>query len=249
MKSSILKVNNLSKTYYSKEGSVKALQDISFDLTKGEILSIVGPSGSGKSTILNIIGNSDKDYLGTITMNKNLTIGYVTQEDDLISNMTCFNNAILFLKVLNKVNKETINYVDYLLSIYGLSDFKNKKVSSLSGGMKKRLSIIRALSIKPDILLIDEAFSSLDFVSRLNIYESIYKIIKEENITTILVTHDIEEAISLSDKIIVLSKRPSSIKKVYNISFTLSKSILDRRNFSNFSLYFKDIWENIDNYE
>ena len=242
----ILEVNNLSKSYFSIKGETKALDDISFYLNKNEFLGIIGPSGCGKSSILNIISNLDKEYFGTIITKDNIIIGYMLQEDALFPWLTIYENTLLGLKILNKLDTNSKKYVLNLLKKYNLIEFKDKYPDELSGGMRQRVALIRTLAIKPDILLLDEPFSALDYQTRLNVSNDVYKIIKEENISTIIVTHDISEAISMCDRIIVLSKRPSKIKSEYVISLNNKKSPIENRNDSLFSKYYEQIWRDID---
>lgn len=215
----LLKVININKKYNTLEGEIIALENISFEINENDIISIVGPSGCGKSSILNIISGLDKKYKGTIHKKNNIVIGYMLQEDSLFPWLTVFDNAILGLKIKKIDTKENISYVINLLKKYNLYEFKDSYPSSLSGGMKQRLSLIRTLAIKPDILLLDEPFSALDYQTRLKVCDDVFKIIKEENKTALVVTHDLNEAISVSNKIIILSKRPANIKKIYTIYF------------------------------
>lgn len=215
----LLKVININKKYNTLEGEIIALENISFEVNKNDFVSIVGPSGCGKSSILNIISGLDKNYKGIVQKNNNIIIGYMLQEDSLFPWLTVFENAILGLKIKRLNTKENISYVVNLLKKYNLYEFKDSYPSSLSGGMKQRLSLIRTLAIKPDILLLDEPFSALDYQTRLKVCDDVYKIIKEENKTALIVTHDLNEAISISNKIIILSNRPANIRKIYNIYF------------------------------
>lgn len=209
----LININNLSKTYHTPTKEIKTLDNISFDINENEILSIIGPSGCGKTTLFNILTKSI-DYNGSVKLNKKLRIGYMMQDDAILPWLTVFENAILFLKIEKNINEESINYVNDLLKKYDLFNFKNEYPTNLSGGMKQRLSLIRTLAIKPNILLLDEPFSKLDINTRNIITDDVYNIIKELKITTILITHDIKEAISISDRIIILSNRPSHIKKI-----------------------------------
>ena len=213
----LLEINNVSKSYYSIKNQTKALEDISFNLYEGEFLGIVGPSGCGKSSILNIISNLDNNYFGNIIKKKNIKIGYMFQEDTLFNWLTIYQNAILGLKISKKLNTNSINNVIDLLKKYNLYDFKDKYPNELSGGMKQRLSLIRTLATNPDILLLDEPFSALDYQTRKKISNDVYNIIKKENKTVIMVTHDIEEACKYCDRVIVFTKRPSKIKNTYII--------------------------------
>ena len=213
----LLEINNLSKSYYSIKSETKVLDNISFDLYKNEFLGIVGPSGCGKSSILNIISGIDKNYFGNIKKDKKITIGYMFQEDTLFNWLTVYDNALLGLKILRKINNDSIKYATELLKKYKLYEFKDKYPNELSGGMKQRLSLIRTLAIKPDILLLDEPFSALDYQTRKIVSSDVYNIIKKEYKTVIMVSHDIEEAVNYCDRVIVLSKIPSIIKKIYKI--------------------------------
>ncbi len=242
----ILSINNVSKSYYSLNGETNALDNISFDLYEGEFLGIIGPSGCGKSSILNIISGLDKEYKGKIWIKDGIKIGYMFQEDVLFPWLTILDNALLGLKISKKLNQENKNYVLNLLKKYGLYDFRNKYPSELSGGMKQRLALIRTLATKPDILLLDEPYSALDYQTRLNVGNDVYNIIKEEKKTVIIVTHDLSEAIASCDRIIVFSKRPSTIKNIHNIELTNKKSPIENRKAKEFSIYYDIIWKEID---
>lgn len=242
----ILSVKNISKSYYSLNGETNALNNISFDLYEGEFIGIIGPSGCGKSSILNIISGLDKDYKGDIWIKDGIKIGYMFQEDALFPWLTIYENAILGLKISKKLNTESKNYVLNLLKKYDLYDFKDKYPSELSGGMKQRLALIRTLATKPDILLLDEPYSALDYQTRLSVGNDVYNIIKEEKKTVIIVTHDISEAIASCNRIIVFSKRPSIIKNIHNIELTNKKSPIENRKAKEFSIYYDIIWKEID---
>lgn len=242
----ILSVNNLFKSYYSPKEETEVLDDISFDVNTNDFIAIIGPSGCGKSSILNIISNLDKNYFGKVIKKDNVKIGYMFQQDALFPYLTIYENAILGLKIENNLNTNSIKYVLNLLKKYNLLDFKDKYPNELSGGMKQRLALIRTLATKPDILLLDEPYSALDYQTRLLVCNDVYKIIKEENITAIIVTHDIEEAVSMCNKIIVLSKRPSHIKKIYNIEVDNRSDPISNRKNSEFIKYYDIIWKDID---
>ena len=241
----LLSVNNLFKSYYTKKEEIEVLDGITFDIYDKDFIGIIGPSGCGKSSILNILSGLDKNYFGSINKN-NIKIGYMFQQDALFPWLTIYENAILGLKINKKLNTESIKYVLNLLNKYNLLEFKDNYPNELSGGMKQRLALIRTLATKPDILLLDEPFSALDYQTRLLVSDDVYNIIKEEGKTAIIVTHDIEEAITMCNKIIVLSKRPSTIKKIYNIN--LSNKNLPSINRYNDELkkYYSLIWEDID---
>ena len=246
---SILSVHNLSKTYHTLSGETKAINNISFDINKGDFICIVGPSGCGKSSILNIISNLDNDYDGNVIIKDNINVSYMFQNDTLFPWLTILDNALLGLKISKILNKDSKEYVIHLLKKYNLYEFKDKYPSNLSGGMRQRVALIRTLATKPDILLLDEPFSALDYQTRLKVSDDVYRIIKEENKTVLMVTHDLSEAISLSNKIIVLSNRPAVIKNIYEINLSNRSSPTINRKAPEFSYYFDLLWKEIDGYE
>ena len=243
---SILKIDGLRKTYHTKDTETLAVENFSFELTPGEFIAIVGPSGCGKSTILSILADLDKKSGGKIDMDKNVKIGYMLQNDSLFEWRTIYSNCLLGLEINKNLTEENKNYVTTLLKNYGLYDFKDSYPSNLSGGMRQRCALIRTLATKPDILLLDEPFSALDYQTRLSVSDDVYKIIKKENKSAIMVTHDLAEAISMADKVIVLSKRPSVIKSVYDIKLTDKSTPINNRKAKEFSYYYDLIWKDID---
>lgn len=213
MKNKLLQIKNLSKSYHDKKTEIKALDNITFDVYNKEFISIVGPSGCGKSTILSILSGLEDKSGGEFKFSQHVTIGYMLQDDSLFFWRTILDNCLIGLEIEGKLNEENKDYVISLLKTYGLGDFMDKYPSSLSGGMRQRVALIRTLAIRPDILLLDEPMSALDYQSRLAISDDIYNIIKKEGKTAIMVTHDIAEAISMSDRIVVLSKLSSCCEK------------------------------------
>ena len=196
--SKILEVNNVSKKYNTINGEIKALDNVTLSVDEGEFVAIVGMSGCGKSTLLSILAGLEDKTSGDIKYTKdNIVTGYMLQDDALFEHMNIENNILLGLKIQNKLNDETRKYALDLLKKYDLERFKEKRPSQLSGGMKQRVALIRTLAIKPDILFLDEAFSALDYNTRLNVSDDVYKIIKDTGKTTIMVTHDIGEVISV----------------------------------------------------
>ena len=242
----IIEIKNLSKKYYDKLHETLAVDNITLDVYQGEFLTIVGPSGCGKSTFLNILGGIDDKTSGDIIIDKNIRIGYMLQNDCLFSWLTILDNALLGLKIKGMLNQENINYVKELLNVYGLGEFMNSYPASLSGGMRQRVALIRTLALRPDVLLLDEPFSALDYQTRLMVADDVYKIIKKENKTVVMITHDIGEACSVSDRVVVLSDRPSKIKKIYNIKMTNKSSPINNRKCREFSQYYDMIWKEID---
>lgn len=241
----LISIKNLNKVYYSKNSIIEAIKDISFDLYESEFISIVGPSGCGKSTILNIITDMDKKSAGTMTFKENIKFGYMLQSDSLLSWKPVLDNALLGLEIKHKKTKDNIEYVINLLKKYGLYDFKDKYPHELSGGMRQRVALIRTLALKPDILILDEPFSKLDYQSRLSVSNDVYNILKKENKTAIMVTHDLAEAISMSNKVIVLSNRPATIKNIYNIKRENDLTPIENRKDINFSKYYDLIWKDL----
>lgn len=239
-----LTVKDIKKYYHTKDDETLAIDNISLSVNEGDFIAIVGPSGCGKSTFLSILAGLDKPSKGEIIFNKKKTIiGYMLQQDLLFNWISILNNTMIGQKLLKKEDKD---YAISLLTNYGLKDYINKYPNSLSGGMKQRVALIRTLAIKPDILLLDEPFSALDYQTRIRVSEDVYKIIKREKKTTIMVTHDLAEAISLADKIIVLSKRPSRIKKIYDIKYKERSNPINNRKKEEFLYYYDQIWKDLD---
>lgn len=245
-------INNIHMNYHSLKTSTKALNDISFDVKEGEFLTIVGPSGCGKSTLLNIIAGLLKPSFGEIYVdNEKLTsvstkMGYMFQRDQLFEWLTVWDNIILGLKIQHKPIKDYKENLNKLLNDYGLWDFKSHYPDELSGGMRQKVALIRTLALNPEVLLLDEPFSALDYQTRLNISDEIFRIIKKEGKTAIMVTHDISEAIAMSNRVIVLSKRPAEIRKMFDIKFENNQdSPLKCREEPEFRVYFNDIWKEL----
>ena len=240
----ILEVKDICKTYQAENGEIEALRDINFDVNEGEYISIIGPSGCGKSTLLSIIAGLESKTSGEIKINGK--IGYMLQKDNLLEWRTIYKNVLLGLEIQKTDTPENRKYVEELLKKYGLYEFKDKYPKQLSGGMRQRVALIRTLAIRPNILLLDEAFSALDYQTRLMVTEDIYKILKNENITALMVTHDISEAISMSDRVIVLSHRPATVKKIYDIDFAMeNRTPLTCREKPKFSKYFNLMWKEL----
>ena len=241
----ILKLKNVSKKYQAKNGEVEALSDISFDVEEGEFVSIIGPSGCGKSTLLSIIAGLEPKTSGDIQIEG--STGYMLQKDSLLEWRNIYNNIMFGLEIGHKKTSENEAYAIELLKKYGLYDFKDKYPTQLSGGMRQRAALIRTLAIKPKILLLDEAFSALDYQTRIMVTNDIFQILKNENITALIVTHDISEAISMSDRVIVLTRRPATVKNIHTIDFEMeNRNPINCRESSKFSKYFDTIWKELD---
>lgn len=248
----ILEVKNISKKYQHKNGETLAIKDVSFKVQEGEFISIIGPSGCGKSTILSIIAGLEEKSEGEIYIENEKVegisskIGYMLQKDCLLEWRSIYNNIMLGLEIKNIKNKENIEYAENLLKKYGLYEFKDKFPNQLSGGMRQRVALIRTLAIRPKILLLDEAFSALDYQTRIKVTVDIYQILRKENITTLMVTHDISEAISMADRVMVLTKRPGKIKSIHNIEFNIpNRTPLNCREMPYFSEYFNTLWKEL----
>jgi NitT/TauT family transport system ATP-binding protein len=241
----LIEFDNVSKSFYDTKKEIRVVENLNFKLKKGEKIAFVGPSGCGKSTILNIISGLMDSSDGRVVVNGN--IGYMFQTDNLFEWRTIYKNITLGLEVRGKVSEKDKERIDNLINKYGLSEFRDKHPSEISGGMRQRCALIRTLVLNPDILLLDEPFSALDAQTKLLVNEDVYKIVDEMNKSVILVTHDIEEAISFSDKVIVLTNRPASVKKVYDIKFEDLKirTPLKSRNQKEFKEYFNLIWRDL----
>lgn len=249
----VLKLENISKTYQAKNGETEAVKNVNFTVNEGEFASIIGPSGCGKSTILSIVASLENKSNGKIyidgieTEGVSSKIGYMLQKDSLLEWRTIYNNVLFGLEITHKKTKENEEYVRELLKKYNLYEFKDKYPTQLSGGMRQRVALIRTLAIRPEILLLDEAFSALDYQTRIMVTKDIYKILKNENITTVMVTHDISEAISMSDKVVVLTKRPATVKKIQTIDFEIkNRDPMNCRKSPKFSQYFDSLWKELD---
>lgn len=243
----ILELNNIGKKYQAKNGEMEALKNINLKVNEGEFISIIGPSGCGKSTLLSIIAGLEKQSSGELYIDGE--IGYMLQTDSLLPWRTIYKNVLFGLEIRKNKTEENEEYVKELLRKYDLYDFKDKYPSQLSGGMRQRAALIRTLAIKPRILLLDEAFSALDYQTRIMVTNDIFKILKNENITSVMVTHDISEAISMSDRVIVLTNRPGTVKNIHDIDFEMEdRNPINCRESPKFSKYFDTIWKELDVY-
>jgi len=234
-------VKDVQLYYHDLAGETQAIKNISFDVSDGEFVSIVGPSGCGKSTLLSILCGLLKPSFGNVYIKEGSKTGYMLQKDHLFEWRTIFSNACLGLEVQKNLDCNTKLAVHELLKKYGLEQCCNCYPSQLSGGMRQRAALIRTLATKPDILFLDEPFSALDYQSRLNVSEDISGIIRSEKKTAVLVTHDISEAIALSDRVIVLSKRPAVIKAEFKIDIQGNPRFSPK-----FREYFDRIWKELD---
>ena len=247
----ILELKNISLNYHTLKDETKAIENISFDLNPKEFISIVGPSGCGKTTLLSIIAGILKPSSGTVLLNnlpieqyKN-KIGYMFQRDQLFEWRTVAQNVRLGLEINHTKTPENEKYLNKLLEKYGLYDFRDKYPHHLSGGMRQRVALIRTLVLRPEILLLDEPFGALDYQTRKTVIQDVSSIITREEKASILVTHDLGEAVSLSDRIIVLSGRPSVVKKVFSTSLRKIPLIEERKRTDEYKETVDKIWKEL----
>jgi len=248
----VLKFQNVGLTYQATSGEVEALRNINFKIKEEELVSVIGPSGCGKTTILSLIAGLVKPTKGQILLNGQVMngdatgVGYMLQRDSLLDWRTIRSNTQLGLEFCGKRGDDYLDNVDKLLKTYGLWDFKDKYPRELSGGMRQRVALIRTLAIKPDILLLDEAFSALDYQTRLLVVDDVYNILRQEGKSAVMVTHDIAEGISMADRVIVLSKRPGTVSQDLQLEFAKATTPLERRSSPVFQEYFNHIWKEFD---
>lgn len=248
----ILELQNIDYSYHTPEGETKALTDISFEVYPGEFVAVIGPSGCGKSTLLSIISGLLTPEKGTIKFNGNMlddshaNIGYMLQHDHLFEWRTIYKNIILGLEIQHTLTARTHQKAHSLLKTYGLEQFSKSRPSELSGGMRQRAALIRTLVLDPNLLLLDEPFSALDYQTRLKVGDDIGQILRNEKKTAILVTHDLSEAVSLADRIIILTKRPAQINTIVPVTFSSDITApMQRRNAPEFKTYFNLIWKEL----
>ena len=248
----LLEIRDVSLSYHTSAGETPALSHLTFDLMPGEFLAVVGPSGCGKSTLLNLVCGLLSAEEGTILMNDTVPspgdprIGYMLQKDHLLEWRSIYKNILLGLEIRKELTPEKLSHAEELLRIYGLDRFRDARPSQLSGGMRQRAALIRTLVLKPELLLLDEPFSALDYQTRLNVSDDIGKILRNSGKPAILVTHDISEAISMADRVLILSKRPATVIKIVPIDLDMKdRTPLSSRNAPAFKSYFNLIWKEL----
>lgn len=246
MEKVLLEIINLKKNYHDLKWETPAIEGLSFDVYSKEIVAIIGPSGCGKSTLLSLLSNLEKKSGGKILLHTHNKVGYMLQNDSLFPWLNVLDNCLIGLDISKNKTKDNINKVNNLLDKYGLKEFKDKYPNNLSGGMKQRVALIRTLATNPDLLLLDEPYSALDYQTRLALSDDMYRIIKEEGKTVIMITHDIAEAISMADRIIVLTKRPCHVKNIYKIELANKDTPINNRKDPKFSSYYEQIWRDLD---
>ena len=243
----ILRLDNVTHRYHGRSGETLAIEGLSLAVGEGEFYGIVGPSGSGKTTLLSILAGILRPSEGALVRGISPSeIGYMLQHDHLFEWRTIEDNVTLGLEIRGSRTKENVAYARSLLDKYNLGDFLKKRPSELSGGMRQRVALIRTLALRPKLILLDEPFSALDFQTRLTVADDVRDIILREGITAILVTHDISEAIALSDRIAVLSARPARVKKVFDVPIDKSLSSIERREATAFTSLFRDVWKELE---
>ncbi|MBR2988754.1 MAG: ABC transporter ATP-binding protein, partial [Clostridia bacterium] len=215
--STLLSINGVGLIYQSVEGETEAIKDMSLTVERSSFTALVGPSGCGKTTVLSLVAGLIKPTSGEVLIDGNApstvggSVGYMLQRDQLFPWRNILDNVCIGLEIKKIKTPENIDYAKNLLEKYGLGEFITRYPSELSGGMRQRVALIRTLVLRPQLLLLDEPFSALDYQTRLKVCNDVYSIIRLENKTALLVTHDISEAVSLADKVIVLSARPASV--------------------------------------
>ena len=249
---SLFEIQHLSYAYHTMQGETPALSDITFTVNSGDFVAIVGPSGCGKSTLLNLLAGMLTPESGTLLLNGTpLTsdsrrhIGYMLQQDYLLEWRCIWKNVLLGLEIRHELTEESRTYAKQLLEKYGLEKFSQSKPSQLSGGMRQRAALVRTLVLKPELLLLDEPFSALDYQTRLSVSNDIGSIIRKEKKTAILVTHDLAEAVSLADRVIILTARPGRIQRIVSVTFPTDLTPMKRRDYDDFKTYFNLIWKEL----
>ena len=251
----MIQILHAAFVYQSPDGEVEALRDVSFDVREGEFCSIVGPSGCGKSTLLSALAGLERLSGGSLELDgepvcgPSRKVGFMPQRDQLFEWRSIWGNVTLGLTVRGENTPQRQAHVRELLERYGLADFPQKRPSQLSGGMRQRCALIRTLAAQPKVLLLDEPFSALDYQTRLAVSADIYRIIRQEGKTALLVTHDISEAISLSARVVVLSHRPAVVKSIHRLTQLQGVPPLQRRDHPAFAGYFKSIWKELEVHE
>ncbi len=243
----LLQVKNIEKKFFTETEEVLAIKKVNFSVDKGSFVSILGPSGCGKTTLLSILSGLSKQTSGEVILSDNNNIGYMFQKDTLFEWLNILENCYLPLKIKKLLCEENKENVNKLLKDFGLWDFKDMYPKELSGGMRQRVALIRSLATNPDLLLLDEPFSALDYQTKLVLYQEVLDGVKGLDKTVVLVTHNIQEAISLSDKIIILSKRPSIVKKEIKIDFGKERNVAMITKESKYNTYFEEVWNEVMN--
>jgi len=252
----IVELRNVSLRYFTPESETEALRNIGLSVRPGEFVGIVGQSGCGKSTLLSLIAGIMKPTAGEVLVDGSPVAGpsprcgYMLQQDYLFEWRTVIENVLIGAEILNRPMGPARARAEDLLRRYGLSQFMDRYPHQLSGGMRQRAALARTLCTEPDILLLDEPFSALDFQTRLALADEIWSILRREGKTVILVTHDISEAVSMADRVVVMSRRPGRIKAEHDIAFAGNGQgrppPFKARDEPEFSGYFNKIWQELE---
>ncbi|MBO8141675.1 MAG: ABC transporter ATP-binding protein [Firmicutes bacterium] len=248
----VVELRRVTVTYHTQSGEARAVQDLSLDVEEGEFVSLVGPSGCGKTTLLSLIAGLVRPDEGEVVVGgvpvrgPNRLVGYMMQHDHLLGWRTVLDNCLLGLEVQGRRTPANVERVRGLLAAYGLAEFVDRFPAHLSGGMRQRAALVRTLALDPQVLLLDEPFSALDYQTRLQLEQEVSQILREQRRTAILVTHDIAEAVSMADRVVVLTRRPARIKREYAIELSPRRSPVEVRELPGFSRYFRDIWRDLD---
>lgn len=252
-----LTVSKVHHTYFSSKTATEALQDINLSIDKGEFVSFIGPSGCGKTTLLSILAGLFRPTAGKVLIdnqdiheNADLSIGYMLQQDYLFPWKTIEENVILGLKLLNKEKEAANELASKLLNDVGLPPVEKKYPRELSGGMRQRVALARTLAVDPKILLLDEPFSALDYQSKLKLEDLVHKLMKEYGKTAVLVTHDIGEAIAMSDRIFLFSARPGRLHQTFEVPEEVRRlTPFEARANPSYSTLFQTIWKELESLE
>ncbi len=239
----VLRFENVCMHYHSKQGETVALENVNFFVNEGEFVAIIGPSGCGKTTLLSLAAGLLTPTKGKVVTSGG-SFGYMLQKDELFPWRTIEKNIFLPLEIKRTNTPKARERALALAEKYGLGQFLKNYPASLSGGMRQRAALIRTLSVDPDVLLLDEPFSALDYQTRLSVCDDVYKIIREEKKTALLITHDISEAISVADRIFVLSRRPARVVAEHDILFPEAEPLKRREN-KEFSRWFEILWKEL----
>ena len=246
----ILALDSVNLIYQTEKDETEAVRDLTLSVDEGEFIALVGPSGCGKTTVLSMIAGLIKPTSGSVIIDgadadpSAGLVGYMLQRDNLFEWLTIEQNVLLGLSVRKTLNDENKSYALSMLEKYGLGEFRTHFPTQLSGGMRQRAALIRTLAFRPKILLLDEPFSAVDFQTRMTVCDDVYSIIKSEGKTAILVTHDISEAVSMADRVIVLTKRPATVKNIFSVDID-APTPLKKRESPRFSEWFDRIWKEV----
>jgi len=247
MEGALLRLEQVSVYYHTPQGETEAIRDLSFAVQKGEFVAVVGPSGCGKTTMLSLIMGLNPPSSGRVVFPQGpCPMGYMLQRDNLLEWRTLEKNAVLGLEVQRKLTEESRGRTVELLKKYGLGEFLEHYPGQLSGGMRQKAALIRTLALDPELLLLDEPFSALDYQTRLTLCDEVFAIIRAEGKTALLVTHDIGEAVSMADRVLVFSDRPATLKREIQLDFPRETPPLTRRESPAFQGYFAAIWKELE---